>query len=241
MRAELEKIGAPADLVQVLPSPVDKPLTNALMAACDLVVVTGSQNNVRNAYRSGTPAIGVGVGQRSGHHRFEREARRSGGEDPQFEVLRQRDVVLVGELGHHRRRRLRRRHRRTGTCRRLLGRCGGEGRDPQHALGERKAQPQGHRERLRRVRGGVRTRWEGTRVEILHGRRDRGRQRLPVLGREARAGPHRIPREDVRRRRRQGPRNHGVQGEGPLRRHPHRGRSHTPGGSPRSSIPRGCW
>ena len=62
MRAELEKIGASADLVQVLPPPVDKPLTNALMAACDLVVVTGSQNNVRNAYRSGTPAIGVGAG-----------------------------------------------------------------------------------------------------------------------------------------------------------------------------------
>ena len=62
MRAELSKIGAPADLVQVLPPPVDKALTNALMAACDLVVVTGSQNNVRNAYRSGTPAIGVGAG-----------------------------------------------------------------------------------------------------------------------------------------------------------------------------------
>ena len=62
MRAELRRIGAPADLVQVLPPPVDKPLTNALMAACDLVVVTGSQNNVRNAYRSGTPAIGVGAG-----------------------------------------------------------------------------------------------------------------------------------------------------------------------------------
>ena len=62
MRAELGKIGAPPDLVQVLPPPVDKPLTNALMAACDLVVVTGSQNNVRNAYRSGTPAIGVGAG-----------------------------------------------------------------------------------------------------------------------------------------------------------------------------------
>ncbi len=62
MRAELSKIGAPADLVQVLPPPVDKALTNVLMAACDLVVVTGSQNNVRNAYRSGTPAIGVGAG-----------------------------------------------------------------------------------------------------------------------------------------------------------------------------------
>ena len=62
MRAELEKIGAPADLVQVLPPPVDKAITHALMEACDLVVVTGSQSNVRAAYRSGTPAIGVGAG-----------------------------------------------------------------------------------------------------------------------------------------------------------------------------------
>ena len=62
MRAELEKIGAPADLVQVLPAPVDKAITRALMEACDLVVVTGSQSNVRAAYRSGTPAIGVGAG-----------------------------------------------------------------------------------------------------------------------------------------------------------------------------------
>ena len=62
MRAEIEKIGAPANLVQVLPPPVDKASTRALMAACDLVVVTGSQNNVREAYRSGTPAIGVGAG-----------------------------------------------------------------------------------------------------------------------------------------------------------------------------------
>jgi len=62
MRAALERIGAPADLVQVLPPPVTKALTGALMTACDLVVVTGSQNNVRAAYSSGTPAIGVGAG-----------------------------------------------------------------------------------------------------------------------------------------------------------------------------------
>ncbi|MDH3639748.1 MAG: aldehyde dehydrogenase family protein, partial [Gammaproteobacteria bacterium] len=62
MRTELEKVGAPTDLVQSLPGPVTKSLTNALMRACDLVVVTGSQNNVRNAYRSGKPAIGVGAG-----------------------------------------------------------------------------------------------------------------------------------------------------------------------------------
>jgi sulfoacetaldehyde dehydrogenase len=62
MRAELEKIGLPADLVQVLPAPVDKALTQELMNQVDLIVVTGSQNNVRRAYSSGTPAIGVGAG-----------------------------------------------------------------------------------------------------------------------------------------------------------------------------------
>jgi len=62
MRAELEKIGLPVDLVQVLPAPVSKDLTQELMNQSDLVVCTGSQNNVRRAYSSGTPAIGVGAG-----------------------------------------------------------------------------------------------------------------------------------------------------------------------------------
>ena len=62
MREALEKVGAPKDLVQVLPSPVNKSATNALMRSCDLSVVTGSQNNVKSAYSSGKPAIGVGVG-----------------------------------------------------------------------------------------------------------------------------------------------------------------------------------
>ncbi len=62
MRAELKKTGLPEDLVQMLPAPVDRALTTALMKAADLVVCTGSQNNVRAAYSSGTPAIGVGAG-----------------------------------------------------------------------------------------------------------------------------------------------------------------------------------
>lgn len=62
MRDELQKIGLPADLVQIVPAPVTKEATEALMKACDLVVVTGSQDNVRRAYASGTPAIGVGAG-----------------------------------------------------------------------------------------------------------------------------------------------------------------------------------
>lgn len=62
MRAELARIGLPEDLVQIIPSPVTKETTQALMEAVDLVVVTGSQDNVRRAYSSGTPAIGVGAG-----------------------------------------------------------------------------------------------------------------------------------------------------------------------------------
>ncbi len=61
-RGELDKIGLDPDLLQVLPDPVTKGATEALMEAADLVVVTGSQNNVRRAYSSGTPAIGVGAG-----------------------------------------------------------------------------------------------------------------------------------------------------------------------------------
>jgi sulfoacetaldehyde dehydrogenase len=62
MRSELKKIGLPEDLVQVLPAPVNKALTQELMNRADLIVCTGSQNNVRRAYSSGTPAIGVGAG-----------------------------------------------------------------------------------------------------------------------------------------------------------------------------------
>ncbi|MEO0729776.1 MAG: aldehyde dehydrogenase family protein, partial [Pseudomonadota bacterium] len=62
MRAELAKVGAPEDLVQVLPAPVNKAMTQALMDQCDLAVVTGSQNNVKRAMQSGTVTIGVGAG-----------------------------------------------------------------------------------------------------------------------------------------------------------------------------------
>ncbi len=62
MRAELNRAGHPEDLVQMLPAPVNKELTQALMNQCDLAVVTGSQNNVKRAMQSGTVAIGVGAG-----------------------------------------------------------------------------------------------------------------------------------------------------------------------------------
>ncbi|MFO1330487.1 MAG: aldehyde dehydrogenase family protein [Rubrivivax sp.] len=59
---QFDRIGAPRDLVQLLPQPVTKASTGELMRQCDLVVVTGSQANVRAAYTCGTPAFGVGAG-----------------------------------------------------------------------------------------------------------------------------------------------------------------------------------
>lgn len=62
VHAELQRVGAPVDLVQQLPAPVNKELSQEMLRQVDLVVATGSQNNVRSAYTSGTPAYGVGAG-----------------------------------------------------------------------------------------------------------------------------------------------------------------------------------
>ncbi len=62
IHAQFDRIGAPRDLVQLLPDPVTKETTGELMRQCDLVVATGSQANVRAAYTCGTPAFGVGAG-----------------------------------------------------------------------------------------------------------------------------------------------------------------------------------
>ena len=59
---QFDRIDAPHDLVQLLPSPVTKESTYELIRQADLVVATGSQANVRAAYASGTPAFGVGAG-----------------------------------------------------------------------------------------------------------------------------------------------------------------------------------
>ena len=62
MHAEFDKIGLDHDLVQMIPAPVSKAKAQSLMEMVDVLVVTGSQNNVHRAYSSGTPAIGVGAG-----------------------------------------------------------------------------------------------------------------------------------------------------------------------------------
>ena len=61
MRAAIESCGAPADLVIGIEIP-SLELTNELMAQCDRVLATGGGAMVNAAYSSGTPALGVGVG-----------------------------------------------------------------------------------------------------------------------------------------------------------------------------------
>jgi sulfoacetaldehyde dehydrogenase len=58
----LRRVGAPVDLVQLLPAPITKEATQELMRQADRIVATGSQSNIRMAYASGTPALGVGLG-----------------------------------------------------------------------------------------------------------------------------------------------------------------------------------
>jgi sulfoacetaldehyde dehydrogenase len=61
MREAIVAMGAPADLVQSIDVPsLDK--TNELMRQCDRILATGGEAMVGAAYSSGTPALGVGVG-----------------------------------------------------------------------------------------------------------------------------------------------------------------------------------
>src|SRR3546814_16816933 len=61
MREAIVKMGAPADLVISIDTP-PLPKTNELMRQCDRILATGGAAMVTYAYSSGTPALGVGVG-----------------------------------------------------------------------------------------------------------------------------------------------------------------------------------
>ncbi len=62
IHAEFDKSGIDRDLVQMVPGRGSKDKTQRLLEISDLIVVTGSQNNVKRAYTSGTPALAVGAG-----------------------------------------------------------------------------------------------------------------------------------------------------------------------------------
>ncbi|WP_316858588.1 aldehyde dehydrogenase family protein [uncultured Cohaesibacter sp.] len=61
MRETCKKLGAPEDLFQCVTEP-SIPLTNELMAQCDVTFATGGKPMVKAAYSSGKPAYGVGAG-----------------------------------------------------------------------------------------------------------------------------------------------------------------------------------
>ncbi len=61
MRKGLEKVGAPADLIQIIEEP-SITATNELMKQVNVVLATGGSAMVKAAYSSGTPAYGVGPG-----------------------------------------------------------------------------------------------------------------------------------------------------------------------------------
>lgn len=61
MRDELEKMGYPKDLIQVIEEPTME-LSGLLMKAVNIIMATGGSAMVNAAYSSGRPSIGVGQG-----------------------------------------------------------------------------------------------------------------------------------------------------------------------------------
>ena len=61
MRETCKMLGAPEDLFQCVTQP-SIPMTNELMAECDVTFATGGKPMVKAAYSSGKPAYGVGAG-----------------------------------------------------------------------------------------------------------------------------------------------------------------------------------
>lgn len=61
MNAELKKLGAPENLIQIIEKP-SMDATQELMKKVDVVVATGGAAMVKSAYSSGRPSFGVGPG-----------------------------------------------------------------------------------------------------------------------------------------------------------------------------------
>ena len=61
MREALKKVGAPEDLIQVIPEPTME-VSGCVMSMCDATIATGGPGMVKAAYSSGKPSYGVGAG-----------------------------------------------------------------------------------------------------------------------------------------------------------------------------------
>ena len=217
MRAELKKIGAPEDLVQILPPPASKDMTQALMQAADLVVATGSQDNVRRAYSSGTPAIGVGTGnvpviidETADLDDAAKKICASKIFDNSTSCSSENSVVIVDAV--------------YDQAIAALERAGGYmASAPEKAKIQAALWPDGKLSRTLIARDAdVLARGCGLpaaaeKQEVLHGGGDRRRPRFPVLRREAGAGADRLPRQGFRRRGRQGARDPRASGQAATR------------------------
>ncbi len=61
MREALEAVGAPVDLIQIIPDPTME-ISGLVMKMCDATIATGGPGMVKAVYSSGKPAFGVGAG-----------------------------------------------------------------------------------------------------------------------------------------------------------------------------------
>ena len=200
MRRELEKIGLPADLVQILPSPVTRTMTTDLMERADLVVVTGSQVNVRQAYQSGKPAIGVGLGNApvivdatADLPDAARKIMLSKTFDHATSCSSENAIVILDQIYDQAIDALGEGGRLPRDCRRAHP-------HRRAAVAGRQAQPCGHRTGAGRARRGVRAWARRQRLQVRDGGRNGNRQRSSAVGREAVARADRVSRQGFCRR-----------------------------------------
>jgi sulfoacetaldehyde dehydrogenase len=119
IHAELGKIGAPLDLVQMLPE-VNKEMTHELMKQADFLTVTGSASNVRAGQTSGTPNACVSAGNVVSIVDRTADIRGRGAQNPPEQDLRLRHELLQRQLGRDRGPRLRGDGRGAGARGRVL-------------------------------------------------------------------------------------------------------------------------
>ena len=213
------------------------------MEVADLVVVTGSQVNVRQAYKSGKPALGVGLGNApviiDASADLDDAARKimaSKTFDHATSCSSENAVVIVDAGLRHRP------SPRSSAKAAIMASRSGAPAHRRAVVAGRQAQPRRHRAGTagadRGLRAAARSR-KGCKFVMVD--RDRHRQGLSALRREAVAGADRLSRQGLRGRQAHRARHPGLSGQGPLLRHPHQGRWRTPRELAETSTWCACW
>ena len=173
------------------------------MRQADLVVATGSQTNVRAAYESGTPALGVGAGnvavivdETADVPAAAAKIARSKTFDHATSCSSENSVIAVAAVYDALRRGVRARGRRAARCR---ARRGSSRRRCSAAASSRRRSSRSPPARSPRAPGSTGPRVRAARFLIVA--RDRRRPGASVLRREALAGAGALSRRRLRRRR----------------------------------------